>query len=52
MHPIRAVLGPLLAMHRAWKSNAAKFPKPRMKMVAQLKKIAFGKGVNEVASVI
>ena len=34
-------------MQRAWKSRAARFPNARMKTVAQLNRIAFGKGVSE-----
>ena len=50
MHPIRASMGLFAAMQRAWKSSAARLPKPRMKMVAQFQKMALGKGVREYGS--
>ena len=50
MHPTRASMGERAAMHRAWKSSAARFPKPRMKMVAQFQKMALGKGVRDTGS--
>jgi hypothetical protein len=31
----RAVFGDLAAIHRDWKSRAAKFPNPKIKIVAQ-----------------
>jgi hypothetical protein len=34
-HAYRAVLGDLAAIHRDWKSSAAKFPNPNIKIVAQ-----------------
>ena len=52
MQPQVAMLGVFAAMQRAWKSNAARLPKPKTKMVAQLKKMAFGKGVRALALVI
>ena len=39
-------------MHLAWKSSAARLPKPSTKMVAQLKKMALGNGVRAAGSVI
>ena len=50
MHPIRASMGLFAAMQRAWKSSAARLPKPRMKMVAQFQKMALGKGVSDTGS--
>ena len=50
--PIWAVVGDLAAKQRAWKSKAAKLPKPRTKIVAQLNKIAFGNGVYARGSLI
>jgi hypothetical protein len=42
--PYVAMDGVLAAIQRAWKSKAARFPRPRMKIVAQFHIIAFGKG--------
>ena len=42
MHPQRAPEGVLAAMHLAWKSSAAMFPTPKIKMVAQFQKMALG----------
>jgi predicted peroxiredoxin len=44
--PTVAMFSVLEAMQRAWKSSAARLPKPRMKMVAQFHMMALGKGVR------
>jgi hypothetical protein len=43
-HPMTAARGVLAAIHRAWKSIAAKFPTAKIMKVAQFQKIALGKG--------
>ena len=52
MQPATAVFGPFAEKTRAWKSRAARLPKPRTKIVTQLKKIALGIGSIASGSVI
>ena len=52
MQPATAVFGPFAEKTRAWKSRAARLPKPRTKMVTQLKKIALGMGASASSLVI
>ena len=51
-HPSVAVRGLMAAMHRTWKSRAAKLPNPKMIIVAQFQKMALGNGVSTYGSVI